>query len=173
VPSRFSLNLPFFDLGPSSKGLGTNLMLSTNKIAWIHWSLELGPSSKVTLNAFPLASNGRVKIMGIGICLSSLDLGPSSKVTLNDFPLASNGRVKIMEIGICLSSTKSRDKSRKQTHHRNWRKEHDWNWHQIGCNDFKKPWIFFQVIPRGLGDGLGFSWPSAPVCGWFHVFFFF
>jgi hypothetical protein len=29
--------------------LGTNLKLSTNKIAWIHWSLNLGPASKVTL----------------------------------------------------------------------------------------------------------------------------
>jgi hypothetical protein len=30
---RFSLNLPLFGLGPSSKGLGTDLKLSTNKIA--------------------------------------------------------------------------------------------------------------------------------------------
>ncbi len=37
-------------LGPSSKGLETNLKLSTNKIAWIHWSLDLGPLSKVSLN---------------------------------------------------------------------------------------------------------------------------
>jgi hypothetical protein len=47
VPCRFSVNLPFFGLGPSSKGLGTNLKLSTNKVAWIHCSLDLGPSSKV------------------------------------------------------------------------------------------------------------------------------
>jgi hypothetical protein len=35
VPCRFSLNLPLFGLGPSSKGLvgWTNLKLSTNKIA--------------------------------------------------------------------------------------------------------------------------------------------
>jgi hypothetical protein len=33
VPCRFSLNLPFFGLGPLSKGLGTKLELSTNKIA--------------------------------------------------------------------------------------------------------------------------------------------
>jgi hypothetical protein len=33
VPWRSSLNLPLFGLGPSSKGLGTNLKLSTNKIA--------------------------------------------------------------------------------------------------------------------------------------------
>jgi hypothetical protein len=42
--------LPLFGLGPSSKGIGTNLKLSTNKIAWIHWSLDLGPSSKVALS---------------------------------------------------------------------------------------------------------------------------
>ncbi len=47
---RFSLNLPLFGLGPSSKDLGTNLKLSTNKIVWIHWSLDLEPLSKVTLN---------------------------------------------------------------------------------------------------------------------------
>jgi hypothetical protein len=46
---RFSLNLPLFGLGPSSKGLGTNFKLSTIKIAWIHWSLDLGLSSKVAL----------------------------------------------------------------------------------------------------------------------------
>jgi len=38
---HISLNLPLFGLGPSSKGLGTNSKLSTNKIAWIHWSLDL------------------------------------------------------------------------------------------------------------------------------------
>ncbi len=38
VPCKFRLNLPLFGLGPSSKGLGTNLKLLTNKIAWIHWS---------------------------------------------------------------------------------------------------------------------------------------
>jgi hypothetical protein len=45
----FSLNLPLFGIGPSSKDLGTSLKLSTNKIAWIHWSLDLGTLSKVTL----------------------------------------------------------------------------------------------------------------------------
>ncbi len=49
VPCRFSLDLPLFGLGPSFKGLATNLKLSTNKIPWIHWSLDLGPSSKVSL----------------------------------------------------------------------------------------------------------------------------
>jgi hypothetical protein len=32
VPCRFSLNLPLFGLGPSFKGLGTNLKLLTDKI---------------------------------------------------------------------------------------------------------------------------------------------
>jgi hypothetical protein len=40
VPCRFSLNLPLMGLWPLSEGLGTNLKLSTNKIAWIHWSLD-------------------------------------------------------------------------------------------------------------------------------------
>jgi hypothetical protein len=53
LPCRFSFNLPLFGLGASSKGLGTNLKLSTNKITWIHWSLDLGPSSKVALNGRP------------------------------------------------------------------------------------------------------------------------
>jgi hypothetical protein len=50
VPCRFSLNLPLFGLGPLSKGLGTDWKLLTNMIAWIHLSLDLGPSSKVALN---------------------------------------------------------------------------------------------------------------------------
>jgi hypothetical protein len=49
VPCRFSLHLPLIGLGPSSKGPGTNLKPLTNKIPWIHWSLDLGPSSKVSL----------------------------------------------------------------------------------------------------------------------------
>jgi hypothetical protein len=45
-----SPNLPLLGFGPSmSKGLRTNLKLSTNKIARIHWSQDLGPSSKVAL----------------------------------------------------------------------------------------------------------------------------
>ncbi len=47
----FRFNLSLFGLGPSSKGLRTNLKLLTNKIAWIHWSLDLGPASKVALSA--------------------------------------------------------------------------------------------------------------------------
>jgi hypothetical protein len=46
----FCLDFPLFGLGPSSKGLRTNLKLLTNKIAWIHWSLDVGPWSKVTLS---------------------------------------------------------------------------------------------------------------------------
>jgi len=33
----------FFGLWPSFKGVRNNLKLSTNKIAWIHWTLDLGP----------------------------------------------------------------------------------------------------------------------------------
>jgi hypothetical protein len=49
-----SLNLPLFGLGPLSKGLGgTDLKLLTNKIAWIHWSLDLGSLfNKVALRRF-------------------------------------------------------------------------------------------------------------------------
>ncbi len=46
---RFSLDLPLFDLGPSSKGCGSNLQLSSNEIAIFHWTLDLGSSSKVAL----------------------------------------------------------------------------------------------------------------------------
>jgi hypothetical protein len=46
----FCLDLPLFGLGSSSKDLRTNLKLLTNKIAWIHWSLDVGPWSKVTLS---------------------------------------------------------------------------------------------------------------------------
>jgi hypothetical protein len=49
VSCRFSLNLPFVGLGLSSKDLGTNLKLSTKKITWIHWSMDLGHSSQVAL----------------------------------------------------------------------------------------------------------------------------
>ncbi len=57
VPCRFSLNLLLFGLRPSCKGLGTNLKLSTNKIAWICWSLNLGPLSKVTFRLLIIALN--------------------------------------------------------------------------------------------------------------------
>ncbi len=39
----------FLVLDSRLKALGTNLKLSTNKIAWIHSSLDHGPSSKVAL----------------------------------------------------------------------------------------------------------------------------
>ncbi len=50
VPCRFRLYLSLFGLGPWSKGCGSNLWLSANRIALFHWTLDLGPSSKVTLN---------------------------------------------------------------------------------------------------------------------------
>jgi hypothetical protein len=49
VPCTFSINLPLFGLGPSFENLGINLKLSTNKIAWIHWYSDLGPSFKLPL----------------------------------------------------------------------------------------------------------------------------
>jgi hypothetical protein len=64
VPCRFSLKFPLFGCGPlSSKGLEINLKLLTNKIAWIHWSLDLGPSSKVTLNL--LENNPIIRTKGL------------------------------------------------------------------------------------------------------------
>jgi hypothetical protein len=40
----------FLGLGPSSKGHhGSNLWLSSNRIALFHWTLDLEPSSKVAL----------------------------------------------------------------------------------------------------------------------------
>jgi hypothetical protein len=47
VPCKFSLNLPLFGLGLSSKGRGSNLWLSTNKIVLFHWTMDVGPSFKV------------------------------------------------------------------------------------------------------------------------------
>ncbi len=43
----FRLNHNLICPGPLSKGLGTNLKLLTNKNAQFHWSLHLGPLSKV------------------------------------------------------------------------------------------------------------------------------
>jgi hypothetical protein len=40
----------YFGLGPSSKGLGTNLKFLTNRNAQFHWTLFLGPLSKVAPN---------------------------------------------------------------------------------------------------------------------------
>jgi hypothetical protein len=50
VPCKFSLDLPLFGLGPSSKCHGFNLWLSTNKIDVSQGTLDLGSSSKVTLS---------------------------------------------------------------------------------------------------------------------------
>jgi hypothetical protein len=49
VACRFSLNLPLFGLGPTSKGHASNLWLSSNRSALFHWTLDLGNSSKVAL----------------------------------------------------------------------------------------------------------------------------
>ncbi len=50
VPSRFSLDLPLFGLGPSSKGHGSNLWLLLNRIGLFHWTMDLGSSSKVVFS---------------------------------------------------------------------------------------------------------------------------
>jgi len=47
---RFSLDLPLFGLGTSSQGYGSNLWLSSIKVALFHWSLDLGSSSKGPLD---------------------------------------------------------------------------------------------------------------------------
>jgi hypothetical protein len=47
VPCKFHFHLPFFGLGPSSKGHGSKLWLSSKSTALFHWTLDLGPSSKV------------------------------------------------------------------------------------------------------------------------------
>ncbi len=47
VPCRFSLDLPLFGLRPSSRGHGSNLWLSTNRIGLFNWTLDLALSSKV------------------------------------------------------------------------------------------------------------------------------
>ncbi len=49
VPCKFGLDLPLFGLQPLSKVHGSNLWLLTNRIALFHWTLNLGPSSKLTL----------------------------------------------------------------------------------------------------------------------------
>ncbi len=49
MPCRFSLNLRLLGGEQSSKGKGFNLWLSANRIALFHWTLDLGPSSKVAL----------------------------------------------------------------------------------------------------------------------------
>ncbi len=49
VPCKFILNLPLFGLGISSKGRGSNLWLSYDRIALFHWTLNFGPSFNVAL----------------------------------------------------------------------------------------------------------------------------
>ncbi len=50
VPCICNFNLASIGLGSSSKGLGSNLWLSTNKNVPFCWTLDFGPSSKVALN---------------------------------------------------------------------------------------------------------------------------
>jgi len=89
VPCRFSLNLPLFGLGPLSKGLRTNLKLLTNKIAWIHWSLDLGPSSKVALN---LHASGRGRIThGSWLEFRNVPLSLSLVIKSKSDPTATSG----------------------------------------------------------------------------------
>ncbi len=52
VPWRFSLYLPLFGFEASSNGHGSNLWLSSNRITLFHWTLNLGPSSKVALRSW-------------------------------------------------------------------------------------------------------------------------
>ncbi len=49
VLCRFCLNLSLFGLGLSSKGYASNLWLSSSNFALFHWTLDLGPSSKIAL----------------------------------------------------------------------------------------------------------------------------
>jgi hypothetical protein len=49
VPCKFNLDLPLFGFGISSKGRGSNLWLSYDRIALFHWTVDLGPSFKVAL----------------------------------------------------------------------------------------------------------------------------
>ncbi len=90
VPCRFSLNLPLFGLGPSSTGLGTHSKLSTNNIAWIHWCLGLGPSSKVALSLLPKLVEKVVWVPLISFCKISflvMHLMPSHAKTGRSCPL--------------------------------------------------------------------------------------
>jgi hypothetical protein len=49
MPCKFSLELPLFGFGLLCKGQCFNLQLSSNRIPLFHWTLDLGPSSKVAL----------------------------------------------------------------------------------------------------------------------------
>ncbi len=50
VPCKFSLDLPLFGLGPSSKGNALNFWLSANRTALFHWTLDLRGLSKAALS---------------------------------------------------------------------------------------------------------------------------
>jgi len=64
---RFSPGFPLFGLGPSSKGYGCNLWLSSNTIALFHCTLNLGARSKVTLNQqLRVSERSEVGIRGKG-----------------------------------------------------------------------------------------------------------
>ncbi len=59
----------FLVLDPNLKGLGTNSNLSTNNIiAWIHWCMGLGPSSKVALSLLPKLVEKLVWVPVISFC---------------------------------------------------------------------------------------------------------
>ncbi len=53
VLCKISLNLSLFGLGPSSKGHASNFWLSAVMIVLFHWTLDLGPESKVALSLHP------------------------------------------------------------------------------------------------------------------------
>jgi hypothetical protein len=53
MPCRLNHNLICLGLGLLSKGLGTNLKLLANRNAQFHWTLLLGPLSKVALSVAP------------------------------------------------------------------------------------------------------------------------
>jgi hypothetical protein len=65
---RLNHNLIRFGLGPLSKCLGTNLKLSTNKNVWVHWTLLLGPLSKMVLNISPIFQKDQVLWSSLTLC---------------------------------------------------------------------------------------------------------
>jgi hypothetical protein len=56
--------LPLFGLEPSPQGPVSNLWLSSNRITLLHWTLNLGHSSKVTLSFTLFESCTPPKTMG-------------------------------------------------------------------------------------------------------------
>jgi len=55
ISCKLNHNLICLDHGLSSKDLGTNLELLTNRNPQFHWTVLFEPSSKVALNVMPLA----------------------------------------------------------------------------------------------------------------------